>query len=75
MELKEVCQRFLNACQRIGDSWSLEEGTSGLADMVMRGLLAPKSVAIVLLGDDGGGLKIVGTWNATTNDCVRANVA
>jgi diguanylate cyclase (GGDEF)-like protein len=61
MELTEICQRFLNACQRIGDSWSLEEGTSGLADMVMRGLLAPKSVAIVLVGDDGSALKIVGS--------------
>ena len=56
MDAMEVCRRFLATCERIANSWSLEEGLSALGLTAMS-LLKPRSVAIVLAGEGEGTLK------------------
>ena len=58
MELNEVCRRFLGACDRIANSWSIEEGLSTLGQMVTS-LIEARSVAIILASHDDGARRIV----------------
>lgn len=58
MDAGEVCRRLLATCERIADSWSLEEGLTALGQATMS-LLRPRSVAIVLAGEGDGTLRII----------------
>lgn len=58
IDAREMCQRFLDACDRISCSWSLAEGLSGLGQLA-HFLLRPHSVAVALLTGEDGLLKIL----------------
>ncbi len=58
MEATEICSRFLEVCERIAGSWSLEEGFSGLMHMANT-LVRPRAVAIAMPAPEQDYLKIV----------------